>query len=210
MTGGARAIEDVLYRTVRIRVLLLLPATQLGRMGICNDDVYEGAGALSLRERVREARVRVVQRKCSVYYPHPAFGHPLPEGEGSRLVHVTVIANHSTKVARHFILERSDLSLKECLFFALSHCCKNSNISFLAGAGISGIPTLRWSLWRVIEYSCLSRLPASASRLPFLQSSRAVGWPVIHISIATGVRGTTGRKIRPRRSRAQTRVTRRR
>jgi len=33
--------------------------------------------------------------KCSVY-PHPAFGHPLPEGEGTRLVHITVIANPSS------------------------------------------------------------------------------------------------------------------
>ena len=34
--------------------------------------------------------------KCSVYRPHPAFGHPLPGGEGARLVHVTVIANHNS------------------------------------------------------------------------------------------------------------------
>ena len=41
---------------------------------------------------MREARVRVVRRKCSGY-PHPAFGHPLPEGEGARVVHVTVNAD---------------------------------------------------------------------------------------------------------------------
>src|SRR5262245_56128219 len=58
------------------------------------------AGAFSLRERVREARVRVVRRMFGIR-PHPAFGHPLPEvpeeGEGSCLVHVTVIANDSTE-----------------------------------------------------------------------------------------------------------------
>jgi len=55
----------------------------------------EGAGALSLRERVREARVRVSPTKCLVY-PHPAFGHPLPEGEGACLIRFTAIANHNT------------------------------------------------------------------------------------------------------------------
>src|SRR5262245_26121378 len=49
------------------------------------------ASALSLRERVREARVRaridsIFRKSC----PHPAFGHPLPEGEGPRLKMIPV------------------------------------------------------------------------------------------------------------------------
>src|SRR5262245_17427981 len=48
---------------------------QSGRMCSCNDDVWEGAGALSLRERVREARVRVS-------IPSPGLRPPSPGGRG--------------------------------------------------------------------------------------------------------------------------------
>src|SRR5262245_7856708 len=57
--------------------------------------------------------------KCSVCYPHPAFGHPLPEGEGDRLLQVTVLRTttafsalfpiHSQRPRRgepaHFLME---------------------------------------------------------------------------------------------------------
>src|SRR5262249_26267547 len=56
-----------------------------GRTGLSPNRNHLRTGALSLQQRVREARVRaridsIFGKSC----PPPAFGQPLPEGEGPR------------------------------------------------------------------------------------------------------------------------------
>src|SRR5262245_46369202 len=84
-------------------------------MCICNDDVREGARALSHRERVREARVRVAATKSFVYTALTRPSATLSRRERALALYVSpVIANHNNLFAVHSSLSHLDRPRLQC------------------------------------------------------------------------------------------------
>jgi hypothetical protein len=70
------------------------------------------AKAFSLREKVAEGRMRAFERHAfPLTRPHPAFGHPLPRGEGSRLNSQMV---DTAPEARHYAAPRLSFPRPKC------------------------------------------------------------------------------------------------
>src|SRR5262245_40375284 len=89
----------------------VIPVNKSGKNGFVMMTYVKGRSPLPPGEGARSAGEGAPTQ--SLYHPHPAFGHPLPEGEGTRLLHVTVIANYNSLSTffQSFHLDRPHLPL---------------------------------------------------------------------------------------------------